>query len=133
MINLNIPAASLNENVQVFGYGDMFSGNLANAATDTVTGVNGGFFTNPNARDFLGSGKNDGIAATGGTFDSVNTARRTHTVGIFAGDRTRYTPALTVDTGTGLGGGRPMGLPNPNTPDTAGLVPSLINTARIDN
>ncbi|MEM7212370.1 MAG: FecR domain-containing protein [Pseudomonadota bacterium] len=95
--NLSIPDAGLNETVQVFGFGDTFDGRSENASTSTVTDVAGGFFTNPNVPDFLGSGKHDGIAATGGSFEAVNTANRTTTVGIFAGDRTSYTPGLLSD------------------------------------
>ena len=89
--NLNIPAAGLDANIPITGAADVFSGNLASTATNTVTDISGAFFANPNATDVLGGTRVDGIAAVGGTFDSVNMTNRTQTTGIFAGDRTKFT------------------------------------------
>ncbi|MEL6997813.1 MAG: FecR domain-containing protein [Pseudomonadota bacterium] len=89
--NLNIPAAGLDANIPITGAADVFSGNLASTATNTVTDISGAFFANPNATDVLGGTQVDGIAAVGGTFDSVNMTDRTQTTGIFAGDRTNFT------------------------------------------
>lgn len=109
-INLNIPAASLDANINVSGFSDVFSGNLADTATNTITDVSGAFFANPSSPDVLGTGLADGIAAVGGTFDSVNMTDRTQTTGIFAGDRASYTPGILV------------GTPGP---DTAGITTAI--------
>lgn len=94
-LNLEIPAAGLDESIAVnqFGQaGDLYFGRNANPSTNTTTEVNGAFFANPAAPGVHGGPERDGIAATGGSFESVNFTNNTHTAGIFAGDRTSYTP-----------------------------------------
>lgn len=93
--NLNIPAAGLDETLTVnaaLGTPDGYIGNLANPSTNTITDVSGAFFSNPNGAAVNNVMARDGIAATGGTFESVNLNNTTHTTGIFAGDRTSFTP-----------------------------------------
>ena len=94
-LNLEIPAAGLNESIAVnqFGQaGDLYFGRTDNRTTNTTTEVNGAFFANPTAPGVHGGPEFDGIAATGGSFESVNFRNNTHTAGIFAGDRTSFTP-----------------------------------------
>ena len=99
--NLNIPDASINENVAISGFGsDGFTGRNSNVANSRLTDVAGAFFANPNAAGVTTSSLTDGIAGVGGTFESTDTLNQVQTVGVFAGDRTNFNP-LGTDTVTG--------------------------------
>ena len=107
-MNLRIPDAQLNEAIDVrrFGQtGDVYLGSNSNTATNTTTLVNGAFFANPAAAGVNGGPGFDGIAATGGNFESVNFNNTTITTGIFAGDRTGYNPDGMIGQRTASSGG----------------------------
>ncbi len=96
--NLNIPDASLDENIAISGFSDVFDGRNVNAVTNTITDVSGAFFANPSAAGVEDASRIDGIAAVGGTFESVNLNQSTHTTGVFAGDRATFTPPASAIT-----------------------------------